>query len=662
MEKFEAPKSLLFESNNLLGEWKKWKKHFEFYLAATEADTKSDKIKSSILLSCIGEKGREIFETFEFPAKENEADPDPSMLLANVLAKFEGYCNPRKNITIMRHKFFSYRQDEGQSFGDFLTQLKSLSQDCEFETLKDSLIKDMIICGVTDNKLRERMLREADLDLNKAIKLGQAAEETKKHAQQLKVEREHTVYKIQKSPPWQQDRSNRETINNCKFCSYSHVRGKCPAYGKHCNNCNKLNHFSKCCRSKRTAEVDLVNTQIGDPQENTQEPQNAFVIEAISNNSNRDNQSNLATKDKVNDDYIDNSKVISSVKYCDDNLIATVDETRPADWLIGLEANESIVEFKLDTGAQVNVLPKYVYDKLTNCPKLFANNASLSGYGDNELKVCGRCVMSIKVRGKLYKVLFYVVDTDWVPLLGLSSCIRLNLIKRVDEVQSNDRTKSQIGKEYSDLFNEIGTLNRIYHMELEENAVPKISPTKLLPFSMHDAVHSEIERMVQMGVVEKIDENEPSEWLNTLVVVEKPDGSVRLCLDPRNLNKVVKREHYQMPTAEAIMAKMKGAKYFSKLDASSGYWQIQVDQESSKYLAFMTPWGRYRFLRLPFGLHSASEIFHSEVSQIINGMEGVENSQDDIIIWGRTEEEHNERLFQVLERIRASGLKLNFKK
>ena len=130
MEKFEAPKALLFESNNLSGEWKKWKKHFEFYLAATEADTKSDKIKSSILLSCIGEKGREIFETFEFPAKENEADPDPSMLLANVLAKFEGYCNPRKNITIMRHKFFSYRQDEGQSFGDFLTQLKSLSQDC----------------------------------------------------------------------------------------------------------------------------------------------------------------------------------------------------------------------------------------------------------------------------------------------------------------------------------------------------------------------------------------------------------------------------------------------------------------------------------------------------------------------------------------------------
>ena len=71
MEKFEAPKAQLFESNNLSGEWKKWKKHFEFYLAATEADTKSDKIKSSILLSCIGEKGREIFETFEFPAKEN---------------------------------------------------------------------------------------------------------------------------------------------------------------------------------------------------------------------------------------------------------------------------------------------------------------------------------------------------------------------------------------------------------------------------------------------------------------------------------------------------------------------------------------------------------------------------------------------------------------
>lgn len=100
-------------------------------------------------------------------------------------------CNPRKNTTILRHKFFTYRQEEGQKFGDFVTHLKTLSQDCDFLTLRDSLVKDMIICGVTDNKLRERFLREADLDLDEAIKLGQAAEETKRHVKELKQEQEH---------------------------------------------------------------------------------------------------------------------------------------------------------------------------------------------------------------------------------------------------------------------------------------------------------------------------------------------------------------------------------------------------------------------------------------------------------------------------------------
>ena len=110
------------------------------------------------------------------------------------------------------------------------------------------------------------------------------------------------------------------------------------------------------------------------------------------------------------------------------------------------------------------------------------------------------------------------------------------------------------------------------------------------------------------------------------------------------------------------MAKMAGAKYFSKIDASAGYWQIKVDEATSKLLTFMTPWGRYRFTRLPFGIHSASEIFQAEIAQIINGLEGVENSQDDIVVWGRTQKEQEERLFRVLERVRASGLKLNLSK
>ena len=107
------------------------------------------------------------------------------------------------------------------------------------------------------------------------------------------------------------------------------------------------------------------------------------------------------------------------------------------------------------------------------------------------------------------------------------------------------------------------------------------------------------------------------------------------------------------------MADMAGAKYFSKLDASSGYWQIKGDDESSKLLAFNTPFGRYKFKRLPFGIFSASEVFQKKISQIIEGINGCANVQDDIIVWGKTKHEHDLRLAETLDRFNKSGLKLN---
>ena len=135
--------------------------------------------------------------------------------------------------------------------------------------------------------------------------------------------------------------------------------------------------------------------------------------------------------------------------------------------------------------------------------------------------------------------------------------------------------------------------------------------------------------------------------------------ALRLCLDPRDLNKAIKRRHFKLPTAEELFAEMKGAKYFTKLDASSGYWQIKVDEESSKLLTFAIPFGRYKFKRLPFGIHSASEIFQQNVAEIIEGCEGARNSQDDIIIWGATKDVLRERTIKVLEETRNAGLRLN---
>ena len=136
--------------------------------------------------------------------------------------------------------------------------------------------------------------------------------------------------------------------------------------------------------------------------------------------------------------------------------------------------------------------------------------------------------------------------------------------------------------------------------------------------------------MEKLGVISKVDKS--TDWVSGMAVVEKPDGKLRICLDPRPLNKGIKRHYYPMPTLEEITARMAGAQYFAKLDAISGYWQIKVDEASADLLTFSTPFGRYQFNRMPFGIRSASEIFQRIVERVIENVEGAMNFQDDILI------------------------------
>ena len=101
---------------------------------------------------------------------------------------------------------------------------------------------------------------------------------------------------------------------------------------------------------------------------------------------------------------------------------------------------------------------------------------------------------------------------------------------------------------------------------------------------------------------------------------------------------------------------MPNAKYLSVLDASSGFWQIKLDHESSKLCTFNTPFGRYSFKRLPFGISSAQDVFQTCMSEIFEDTEGVEVVVDDILVWGVDEKQHDMRLEKVLQRARSRNL------
>ena len=163
MERLPPPKPLSLEGN-VQENWKTWKQNFGFFITATECNEKASEVKASLFLHCIGDEARLVYNTLTF-----DADGD-SLKYEKILEKFEAYVFPRKNITFSRYKFFTHKQEEGQSFDKYLIQMKKLCNDCELAELKDSLLRDMLIIGLSNKRLQVSLLREDNITLNNVIK------------------------------------------------------------------------------------------------------------------------------------------------------------------------------------------------------------------------------------------------------------------------------------------------------------------------------------------------------------------------------------------------------------------------------------------------------------------------------------------------------------
>ena len=248
------PNALSFEGN-IAGNWTTFKKEFQFYMTVTELNNKPEDVKTSGLLTCVGEKARHVYYTFTFEAE------DDATKLQHVIDKLDEYLNPRKNITFLRFKFFSYNQGESQLIDDYVTELKARSQHCEFEALRESLIRDKIVLGVQDKKIQERLLRKTDLSLDKARNIFPAAEEVKVQTKEMQNNKTNMTSNVglvkhkSKKRLKPADRKPAEMIKNCKYCGGSHLQAKCLAYGKKCNICFKNNHFAKVSKQRKTVKA-----------------------------------------------------------------------------------------------------------------------------------------------------------------------------------------------------------------------------------------------------------------------------------------------------------------------------------------------------------------------------------------------------------------------
>ncbi|KAE8276982.1 hypothetical protein D5F01_LYC25286 [Larimichthys crocea] len=333
------------------------------------------------------------------------------------------------------------------------------------------------------------------------------------------------------------------------------------------------------------------------------------------------------------------------------------EKAQASPWMTEVTMDNHKAVFKIDTGADVTAVPEQLYaqgqfNKLARATKI------LYGPGGVPLKLKGKftAVLSNSKHSTHEEV--YVVEGLRTPLLSGAAAMTLQLVARVNSISLD--SKETVKREFPKLFSGLGKMEGEYTIVLKPDAKPfSLSTPRHISLPLLQKVKEELSRMEQQGVISKVDE--PTAWCAPMVAVLKSSGRVRICSDLTELNKSVMREKHPLPSVEHTLGQLAGAKVFSKLDAKSGFWQIPLSKDSSLLTTFISPFGRYHYNRLCFGISSAPEHFQKRISRTLEGLEGVLCQMDDVLIWGATQREHDERLRKALVRLQEAGVTLNDK-
>ena len=622
-------------------DWKRFRSQWENYEIAADLADQPTKKRTAIFLACIGSEAYQLFQTLQFTEETDRQD------IEKVIDAFQRHCIREVNVTYERYVFNRRVQDTGETFDAFLADLRRLARTCDFGTLEESIIRDRIVIGIREDSTRRKLLQTRKLDLQAAIDACKANEIATRQLRAISTPEEvdalahpGTRASTSRTPVHQQQRHRGErqhtgessSSRRCHYCDRQHAATKenCPAYGHTCRRCSKKHHFEAVCMSG--------GRLTSNPKKNKQQVCNL--------------------------DFDDSEDELLS--------LASGDRRRLFSRLI---VDGRTVRFLLDCGSTVNLLPASFVDGLA--VQLRPATTPLRMFDDTALKTAGVITAMVQhPRTKRQSKLdFHVAAKHQQAILGLEACLEFDLLEVREEnictvsappsllSESKPLTRAEVLAAYGDLFEGLGTLAGNIHLDVDPAVTPVQMPLRRLPIPIKESVQRELQQMCKIGIIEPV--TEPSAWISAMLVVAKTDGRVRICIDPKPLNKALRRCHYPMQTIDDILPQLAKARVFSTVDAKNGFWHLKLDKESSKLTTFESPFGRFRWLRLPLGVSPAPELFQARIHEALRGLQGIACIADDILIFGSGNNmnearlDHDKNLLNLLERCRTTGLRLN---
>ena len=591
-----------------------------------------DKQKRALLLHYAGPSVDEIFDTLDNTGEDKD--------YKKAIDKLTEYFSPQTNIAYEVYNFRQAKQKEGESLDSYHTRLRQLSKTCEFADT-DKEIKEHIILSCSSNSLRRRALRE-NPDLASLLKLGRALELSESQAN--KVERnESTINAVNEHKGFQRSRQSRpqrngrsrsqtnhhrslsrsrstttrnnSTSQECRNCGghFPH-KTSCPAKGKDCKACGKIGHFARVCRTNppKTESVKHITQDTDDEYE---------YVYSVNNQGNK----------------------------------------QPPTCKLQIEGKT--VDMMIDSGASVNLIDETTFQVINDHRGkiLEQTNNRIYPYGSTTpLPLLGTITANIKAQTTSTKAQLHVVKGNTGNLLSYKTAQQLGLLKISVNAATiaNKNSPDCLQEEFKCLFGGIGKVKgKTIQLHIDSNVKPKQQPHRRIPFHVRADVEKELERLEKLDIIETVEG--PTPWVSPVVVVPKKSGEVRICVDMREANQAVKREKHLMPTTDDLVADLNGATLFSTLDLSSGYHQLELAPESRHITTFSTHVGLRRYKRLLFGINAASEIFQNAIEELLTGLPGCKNISDDIIVFGKDQEDHDKNLRGVLQRLQEYNVRLN---
>ena len=340
--------------------------------------------------------------------------------------------------------------------------------------------------------------------------------------------------------------------------------------------------------------------------------------------------------------------------------------TKPSHpYQVVVQINGKAVSMEIDTGASVSLMSQSLQETLFPAATLAKPTVKLRTYTAEPITVVGQLTVEVKYGQYVGRQRLVVVKGSGPCLLGRDWLreIRLDWASiKVVATHSTQETLQQLSQKYAEVFQSgVGTMRRIRaHLTLKEGARPRFCRPRSVPFAIREPVARELDRLEEAGILHKV---EYSEWASPIVPVPKKDGSIRICGDYKvTINPVLEVDQHPLPKPSDLMASLTGGKQFTKLDLTSAYQQMLLDEESSKYVTINTHKGLYEYTLLPFGVASAPAVFQRAMDSILQGIPQVICYLDDILITGRSEAEHVSNLEAVLERLQEYGMRLHLDK